>query len=263
MSEYKSFRTTRKTHAVILRQPFIAVENKGKENERRYRAQYAEGQTTLEIENQFTGNPNKPHPDPTPIYITKGFKNLSVEENPLMLKAFEVHPDNVANGGRLFKEFDIKKEELLEIEAFEKEDEAKGKLKKASPTLIRAAAVWFLGQKYLDQNISTNKCKLVLRNAIEANAEVAGGSGNLFVDSFIAFMKEKDNEEKLLVAVAIEKGIIRIVAKKKIVWAQSGEAVFNGSQAQEVIREFAMWLKNDKEGREVSKLLSQKVDEAK
>ena len=52
---------------------------------------------------------------------------------------------------------------------------------------------------------------------------------------------------------------IDIVGGKKICWMDSGDSIFIGSQANEVVKEFATWLKSDKEGRETAKILSDKI----
>ena len=260
MAKYHSFRTVRKSHAVILRQPFIWTkrDRNGKIKEQ-IKCQYNEDQTTLVMADQVSPDPNRPV-EPTPVYIMRGVKNISEEaDEALLLQMFQIHPDNVDNGGKVFKHYDVQKEELLQLEAFEKADNAKELLRKADDNLVRAAAVWFLGNKYLSSDISTNKMKLQLRQSIDLNVEVPGSNGQDFVDAFTSFMKDKGNDEKLLAALALEKNILEIVAGRKLVWTASGEPCYVGSQASEVVKEFATWLKNDKEGRDVAKQISEKL----
>ena len=255
MSKYHSFRTVRKSHAVILRQPFIwTKKNKSGKIIEQVKCQYNEEQTTLVMSEQVSPDPNRPV-EPTPIYIMRGVKNISDDASEkLLLEAFQAHPDNVANGGKVFKEYNVEKEELLQLEAFKKADDAKSLLNEANDNLVRAAAVWFLGNKYLSSDIGVNKMKLMIRQSIDLNVEVPGSDGQSFVEAFTSFMKDKSNDEKLLAALALEKGILEIVAGRKIVWSASGESCYIGSQASEVVKELATWMKNErKDGRLLSR----------
>lgn len=261
--KYYSFRTVGKTHAVIVRQPFIATEyyssgkNKG-QIKRQVKCQYNEMQTTIEMDSQVSPDPNLPV-TPTPVFIMRGVKNIS-EEEPLLLEMFRRHPDNIANGGRKFKEYDVEREELLQVKEYEMADRCKVLLGEADDTLIRSAAVWFLGNKYLSKDVGINKMKLDLRNAIDMNLEVAGTDGRGFVSLFKQFMEDKSNDEKLMVSIALHREILKIVAGKKICWTDSGDPVFIGSHAKDVVKEFATWLKTDKEGRDVAKLIAEKIN---
>ena len=88
--------------------------------------------------------------------------DIDISEVSVRLKELmDKHPDNVANGGNLFKFLDIEAEELYEIKQYEATDLAKSSLSKADDNTIMAVAVWFLGNGSLTRRIS--KLKIALR----------------------------------------------------------------------------------------------------
>lgn len=254
MAHYK---TLKKTHAVIVKQPAIYYERfktgdrKGKVKRQR-QIQYVEGLDTIFVDEQrkLIDKPVATH-----IYITKGV--LNVEDENITKKALmDAHPDNEANGGNLYKLVDVVNDELYQIKELEKLDKAKASLSEADDNLIRTVAAWFLGTSYITQRVS--KLKLTLRNKLEMNLKLTDGK-TLFVDAFTNFMAEENNQEKLMVTLALKEEIIKIIDGKTIAWAEFDDPIYTGSQATFIVREFATWVKNDEEGRNVLKLIAEKI----
>lgn len=246
-----------KVHALIVQQPITITERFTKgANSGQVKAireiQYVPNLSTIYVDEQKKLT-DKPRIEP--IYMRR--KPLSIPDNEINKIAFmRAHPDNQANGGKVFKELDVEKEDTLQLEAFEKLDKAKVKLSEADDNLVRAIAAWFLKPSYI--HMHPNRVKLALRNKLDENPKLNDGTS--FVDSFTKFVESKNNEEKLLTVMCIEKGIIRIVDGKKISWADTNEVIFSGSQAQDVLEEFCLWLKSDKDGRATTSVLTDKVN---
>jgi len=254
---YVHFVALNKVNALIIKQPITVTEritrgaNTGQVKAIR-EIQYVPNLNTIYTEEQKKLTPK---PEIEPIYLRR--KPLSIPDTEINKIAFmRAHPDNEANGGKVFKELDVTKEDTLQLEAFEKIDKAKSTLYTASETLIRAISAWFLKPSYIHMEI--NRVKLAIRNKLDENPKLSNGKE--FVDVFNEFIESKNNEEKLLTVLCIEKGIIRISDGKKIVWADSDELIFVGSQVNDVLDEFCMWLKNDKDGRLVTATLTDKVN---
>ena len=49
---------------------------------------------------------------------------------------------------------------------------------------------------------------------------------------------------------------------KSIAW-DDDEVIYIGSQANSVVKEFAIWVKNDEEGRTILKIISEKISNLK
>ena len=86
------------------------------------------------------------------------------------------------------------------------------------------------------------------------------GAKSDFVTELNKFFDDKNNDEKLMTTVALTEGVIRIENGKTIVWDDSDEAIFTGSQPNNVTKEFAVWVKSTEEGRQIIKLISDKVE---
>ena len=245
-----------KVNALIIQQPITVTErytrgtNSGQVKGIR-EIQYVPNLSTIYVDEQ---KKLVEKPKIEPIYLRR--KPLSIPDTEINKIAFlRAHPDNEANGGKVFKELDVQKEDALQLEAFEKLDKAKMRLTEADDTLVRAISAWFLKPSYIHMDI--NRVKLALRNKLEENPKMNDGTS--FVDSFTKFVDSKNNEEKLLTVMCIEKNVIKIVDGKKIAWADTNEIIFAGSQSQDVLDEFCLWLKNDKDGRMVTSALTEKV----
>jgi hypothetical protein len=251
------FKTLKKTHAVIVEQPVPFFEkhksgvNKGKTRRKRM-IQYVEDLDTIFVDEQRKLADKVVR---TPIYITRN--TIKCDDNEISkIELLNAHPDNVLNGGKLFKLVEIEKEELFELKKYEEMDRAKLALMGADDNLVRAIAVWFLGQRHIHERVP--KLKILLRQKLEMNLLMADGKTE-FAAALNAFMQEKTHDEKLLIVLAIEKGIIRIEDGRKIAWGDSGDAMFIGSQANDVVKEMAVWVKTDEEGRETLKLIANKI----
>ncbi len=251
------FKTLKKSHAVIVQQPIAYYERKANgEVKRKRQIQYVEDLETVFVDEQRKLVDN---PKPTPIYITRSSLRIP-DDNLPMIKLLTIHPHNEANGGKLFKLIDVKKDELYEINAFEKLDKARATLGNADDNLIRAVAAWFLGSNYISQRIP--KLKIILRKKLEMNLKLTDGK-TLFVNAFNEFMNEKNNQEKLMVTLALSKDIIKILDGKTIAWGNSDEPIYTGTQPEYIVREFSGWVKNDEEGRNVLKLIAEKIENLK
>lgn len=247
------FKTLKKTHAVIIEQPstYYEKDKKGKVVRKR-QIQYVAELDTIFVDEQRQQMEN---PKSSPIYITRSILKVEDDNRPL-LEFMEKHSDNEANGGRVFKLMDIEKEEIYEVERFESMDKARSLLSEANDTLVRAIAVWFLGTSHIDQRIP--KLKITLRNKLDMNLKLADGKTD-FATALIDFINDKNSDEKLLITVALKENIIKIVNGKSIAW-EGDEVIYIGSQAGNVVQEFAVWAKNDEEGRSVLKIITEKIN---
>lgn len=247
-----SFITLKKRRGtLILRNPVTVYEkyasgkNKGKTKKKR-QIRYCPDLHSIYVDEQREMSDN---PTPEAVYIAKGIKHVE-EENVSLIEFLRIHPDNVANGGNLFKELDVAKEEEFEIARFEALDKARNFIMTSDENVVRSAAVWFLGVSYI--KTSFNRLKAILRTKCENDEK--------FVTSLNKYAEEKNNDEKLMVTLAITEGVIEVKDGRKIVWSDSGHPVFVAAQAKDVIVDFATWLKNDAEGRETMKLIVDKLE---
>lgn len=252
-----TFVTTSKRHAVIVQQPATFYEKfktgakKGQVKAKK-QIQYVEHLSTIFVEEQKRIEEN---PRITPIYLTS--KPLHVEiENITKIELLRSHPDNVANGGKIFKEFIADKEELLELQSFEASDKAKHSLMNADDNLIRTIAVWYLAPSYAYKTVQS--LKLILRKKLEMNLQMAN-SKESFVESFNKFIESKNHDEKLMITMCLSEKIIKIADGKKVAWVDGGEIIFNGAKQDDVIKDLATWMKNDEEGRQVASVLADKL----
>jgi len=252
------FKTVKKSHAIIVKQPFMYYEkytqgaNKGKTKKKR-QVQYSETLDSIFVDDQ---KKIEEKPRPTPIFIKNGSFTVD-EEDKGLLEVMRIHPDNIANGGHVFKEVNVSEEELYEIKKYEATLEAKGLVMSAEKDSLISCAVFFLGQSYLRKTES--KIKIDLIKKIDENSVLKLDDKNLIV-KMTRFFQDKNNAEKLATTIALKEGIISLVGGKKMVWSDSQETIFNASQSGDAIIEFSVWLKNDEEGRQVLSALTDKID---
>lgn len=246
--ERKSFKTLTKSNVVIVKQPVIYVEkdSKGKVKSRR-QIQYIETHDEVFVDLQIKVDPKAKK---TPIYFNKGILTVP-EDNITLIKFLSMHPDNKANGGNKFKLIEVEKEQMYQINEFEKLDEARELLMNAKETEARSLALWFLGSSFANTKITINKIKLTLRQKLESDKD--------FVDKLSSFMKDKNNNEKLMVTVALSEGIIKVHEGRKIIWGDGGEVIFISAQSKDVIQDFATFVKTDEEGRQYLKVIADKI----
>lgn len=257
-----SFKTLKKTRAVIIEQPvpyferYKSGKNVGKVKRKR-QIQYNKELDTIFVDEQ---RQQVDDPKPTTIYITKSVLKVDDKDLP-MIEFLMKHRDNEINGGTLFKLVDVEKDELYEIQQYEEKDKARHLLNEADDNLIRTIAVWFLGIKYITHRIQ--KLKITLRTKLDMNFKMADGKTD-FSTALIEFFEEKNYDEKLAISIALKEGIIKISGNgKTICWGDSDDAIYVGSQAQDIIREISIWVKNDEEGRKTLKLISDKISNLK
>ena len=259
-NNYVSFVTTKKRHVMTVQQPILCTERfkqgakEGKVKSRRL-IQFNEDLDTIYLDEQRKMLDN---PKPTHIFFTK--KPLTIHQDERSrIEFLRKHPDNEANGGRYFKELDVVNDEILELKAYEELDKAKQSLMAADDNLVRAIAVWFLGSNYAYKRI--NKLKLTLRQKLDMNLQMQN-SKKSFVEAFNEFVADKNNDEKLTLSTALDKNVIKISSGNKIAWSDTNEVIFTASRAGDVIKDFALWLKNDEEGRHLLKTLVEKLEAA-
>lgn len=252
-----TFKTLKKSYALIIEQPvlynerFDSGKNKGKVKSKR-KIQYVKGLDTIFVDEQISVLGHIP--DPTPIYISKGIITINDDEIH-MIDLMNKHQDNKENGGTLFKLLDVEVEEIYQIGEYQALDNARKSISDADDNVIRALGLWFLGNAKLKDRVPT--LRIALRKRAEQNPKLANGKH--FVEELNNFIADKNNNEKLLITVALAEDILRIENGKTIVWGDSGEAIYTGSQATEIVRDFAIWVSTSEEGRQALKLITDKV----
>ena len=238
------YQTLKKHKVVILKNPSFEIirDGKGKVKERR-KIQYSRDHTSIYLEEQ---KKIEEKPKPTSLWI-KGTNIKVLDDDIGLIKFLDATEQNEANGGKIFKKLDVEKEELYQIEALELHQKAINAIMGAKETEIRAMAMWFLGDNMVHETI--NKIKLQLTR--KANDETFRGE-------LLDFIAEKASEEKLMIAAALKEGVIMPVDGKKVAW-KDGETIFIASQAKDIWRDFSVWLKTTKEGREYLALILEKM----
>lgn len=251
------FKTEQPRRRLIVKQPFFVVEKhktgakKGKVKSKRL-AQYCEGIDTIFIDEQkkITENPERKH-----IYIKNDYLKVD-EEDVRLLEAIRKHEDNVINGGNLFREIDLEKEELFEIEELEETDNVLSLLANASESTIITAGVWFFGMSFLERTAPSIKLKI--REGIErSKTEVPKYK---FRNSLKQFLKSDNNDVKLIAVIALKENVISIRNGKDIVWADTKELIYSSSQNKFVIKEFVQFLTVEEKGKQILGHISDKID---
>lgn len=245
---------------LIVRQNFtVTVEESQGQGKPRAKVkklcQYADTFDSIFVDEQIKAN-GQIRPTPTHVYIVKG--KLTVDEDNAPLEKFmTIHPDNEANGGKEFRLLDVEGEDLFEVKKWKLTTKVQNDIMNADESLAISIGVWFFGIKYL--NLSVNKVKLALTQK--------AGREFKFVEEVNAFINEKSSDEKLVATLALTENIITLVDGKKIAWftdsGNVGDVMYIGTQADDVIRDFSIWLKTDEEGRQVLGLISDKLSKLK
>lgn len=237
----------------IMITDFKKIGNTNKKSTKKVRrqVQYVDTLDTIFIDEQIEAMGGK-IPDPTPVYITKGKKDVD-DDDVALVKFLKIHSDNIENGGRIFKEYLVEKEDELEVEQFTFTSKVCAEIMESKDEIAYSIAVWFLSVKYL--NMSVNKVKKSLYVRCQNDYE--------FTKMVAEFLKDQTKEHKLLITMALSNNIIIIRNGNKIAWAdsQNSENLFIGSNPNDIVAEFSTYLKTDQEGRETLKLISKKVEE--
>lgn len=248
---YTLFKSIKPHNAMIIRQPFMVVKrhasgkNKGKVSSREL-SQYNEMMDTISVKKQKEDYDN---PMPTPLYIRKS--QIIIDNDEISkLEAMRMHEDNIANGGKYFREVNIEEEEIFEIEAFEVLDSAISIIMDSDDHELKTLAIEVIGVHELSSRISTLKKKL--RVLATNNEEVR--------NKIISFSNHKNKKEILLTTIALDKEVISIKDGKSIIWTDSEELIYSASQSKDVVKEFSTWLTTDEQGRKVYTSLTNKLE---
>lgn len=188
---------------------------------------------------------------PTSLSTRRGSFRVP-EDDIYLLEFLRSSEQNEANGGTLFREVHVDKEDMFQVEAFEQYDNAIQHVMKASDNEARALGLNFISPASV--NWTVQKIKLKLRTKL--------GNSEELVKAVNDFMGDKISEEKLLIALAINEKIIEIHEGRKVLWT-GGDVFFTGSQSSDITNELSLWLKNDEEGRTYLKAISDKLPKKK
>ena len=249
MGKQITFKTLSKRKSIILKQEVNYNE--------RYRSGAKEGQVKRrriiryckDLESIFVDEQMKvtDKPKQTTIRIDNSVLKVN-EDNITLLEYLRTTPENEANGGKIFKELDIEKEEAFELDRYKTIHNAKTCIFDASKNDVMNVAISMFGHAYKTKSVASNIKSLTTR--IEHDIQ--------FANSVIKFFKDNDNEKKT-VSLALMENIIEVREGKKIAWADDGEVIYIGSQSKDVISEFVMWVRTDEEGRANLKLITDKL----
>jgi hypothetical protein len=191
-----------------------------------------------------------PDVKPTSLSTRKGTFRVQ-EDDIYLLDYLRSSEQNAANGGRIFQEIDVKKEEAFQLDGYASYDKAISAVMGADADQARALALTFISPAAV--HYSLQKIKLDLRRQL--------GSSDKLVEKVNSFMDDKIASERLLIATALTENIISLVEGRKFVWTDSNETFYTSSQSSVAADELALWLKNDKEGRQYLKSISEKVED--
>lgn len=244
-----SFVTLRKSRATIIKQPsFVLKRNKEGKVVSKRQIQYCPQLDTIYVDEQRKIEDN---PRTEAIVIEKGILKVDDELDPRKVEFLK----NCEQYGKDFKILDIESDSLYQLEEFEKVDTASLAVKNASDNMVRALAMEFINPATANTKLPS-QLKVQLIGLIRHNAMLDDRVS--FAEAVNSFIDDKSNKEKLLVSVAITEEIISTNGKQ-IIWTDSGESIYNAPQANDAIKSFALWLKNDTEGRAVLSALTEKL----
>jgi hypothetical protein len=209
-----------------------------------------------DLDSIYVDEQKKVDPDATQtnIAINKGVLKVD-EDNHVLIKYLEVLPQNQANGGTLFKELIVDEEDRFELDRYKRITGANEILANADEKTTRAIGLEFIGQGALGK--TPTKIKLMIRPLIDADKDN-------FIERFVKFSKSNLIDEKILLAIALDKGVLKVENGKNVKWGiDTEETVFVGSQAGSVLDEIATWFNVDSEGKTILASVAKKVKELK
>jgi hypothetical protein len=231
----------------------VTEEGSKKKQKKRRIIRYVDSMDTIYVDEQDKIDPNAKQSNKAFI---RGLLKVDPDDH-VLVKYLEKLPMNKANGGQLFKELIIDEEDKYEIERFKRITDAQSILTKADDKLIRAIGIEFIGQGAI--GLTTTKIMMKVRPLIEQD-RVDPETKKSFIDRFTKFSKSKDIDEKLMLSMALQEGILKIHNGKSIKWGIDGEEViFTGSQAGSVLDEVSSWFKIDKEGQTTLATIAKKL----
>lgn len=212
---------------------------------------YVENLDTIYVDEQKKIDPEAKQ---TNIAINKGILKVD-EDNHVLIKYLEKLPQNIINGGNLFKELILDEEDAFELERYKRITGANEILASADEKTTRAIGLEFLGQSALGK--TPTKIKLLIRPLIDQDK-------NDFIERFVKFSKSKLIDEKIILAIALHNEVLKIHEGKSIKWGIDGqETVFVGSQSGSLLDEAATWFNVDADGRTVLASVAKKIKELK
>lgn len=249
-----SFKTLSKTSHWILKNPSTFTErDKNGKVKSITPIRYVEGIPTIIQEEQDAKYKGR---EKSTIYIQNGV--LTVSEDDIYLIEFLRKTDqNEINGGRVFKEIEVEKEELYEMESYYEMDDARQAIRNGDENEVRAMAMWFMTEGAVKMDLA--KIKMALIKRVEEDSKVVKKDKVSFAKQINDFVKEKSSDEKLLVTLASQHNIIGIKDGRRVVWGGTDEVIFLSPSQGDIWRNMAVWLKNDEEGREYAKLIADKI----
>jgi len=243
------FKTLSKSRAVIIKQNAQYLQKgTGKDKDKVVKKRlirYVEDASSIYVDEQNIVDKDMQ----ASVLIINNGKMTVRDDNPTLLEFLRAHPDNLANGGDIFKELDVENEAIFEIQNYEITDEAVSYAMKGSETEVMGAAIWLFNPSYIHKKIYD--VRLALRQRIQADI--------VFAKLVNEYFAEKNNDEKQIITLALSNKVIGMSNGKDIVWYGTDNKIFSGSQANDVIKEMSLWVVNDEEGRTTIKAISQKL----
>jgi hypothetical protein len=252
----KTYVTLKKSRACNLPQNVTVTTETTKQGvkgviKKRRIIRYVETLDSIFVDEQDKVDPNAKQ---TNKAFIKGILRVD-EEDHVLIKYIETLPHNIANGGKMFKEYIIDEEDKFEIERYNRIVKASSVLMEAEENLVRAFGVEFIGAMSL--GYTNNKIKMAIRPLIDADSDG-------FIERFMKFSKSNMINEKIALAIALNLSILEIHNGKNIRWAIDGrETIYAGTQAGSVMDEVAAWFKTDKEGQTTLASVAKKIKEHK
>lgn len=181
----------------------------------------------------------------SPVLFTSGYLTVS-GKNPITQKFLDVHPSNIANGGKWFEHVDEEKEAKESIEVDELQIDLKYAVrqvakKKDGIHKLKAEVAVITGSIDIASRKGIEELKQELYNQIEANPYYFTddlGNPNIF-----------DNEEvfrKYMVLKALKDGVIRKSTNgKTMMWAKGKENIYSAPIGVELVESFSEYLTTD------------------
>jgi len=249
-----TFKTLSKRKVIILKQNisfnerFKTGKKKGKVSRKRV-IRYVE-----DLESIFVDEQNKidPKATRTHIKIIGGVMHVD-EDNINLLKFLRASPENEANGGKIFREVDVEKDEEIGMDRYYKIQEAKKFILDASKddkVQLMNVAISLLGHSYKNKTVFQNV--QTLTNRVEHDLD--------FAQTIIKFFNDNDTQRRT-VALAMTQGMIEVRDGKNVCWGDDGEKIYAGSQSANVVDEFVLWVKTNEEGQQIMKVITEKLEE--
>lgn len=243
-----TFRTTTPKKAYILSQPIGVFQGSGKARKKR-QLQYREESSSIWKDQQLKEDPK--WDSPTTVIFKNSHIVVDDQAYSNLVEMLRKHPYNKANNDTNrndFYEVDIEHDELYEIEKLKVYDKAISIINNSDEKTIMAMANFLISPQRMYKRVSSNTLELRKRCNSDIN----------FAKDLINFNERGDSDQKLLTTLALDNKVIKIKNGKKIA-LQNDEVLFSASSGKDVLNEFALFLKNEEEGREIAAMLSKRI----